>query len=370
MENRAWYLFTKRLCGELSLEEQNELNEALLESPHLQHKFELFEIWWNNPASSFDIETHTLEDQVAFEQLLESMSDAWTPSDEDDETELTGMPKKSRGMYLLAAAAVLALVVGGFWLLGNRPETVQPQPQVVHKTITSPGNTRKIQLPDGTELWLNASSSLEYSKFSPENRELYLDGEAYFDVVHNPKEPFLIHTPRGTVKVLGTVLNVRAYSNEERFETSLIHGKVEVVMNNAGRTTFNLKPYEKLVVNIAPPEPEEINNHEPASKNDGELRIETPEVQPLVPASDEEPMLETAWLYNTLAFRDETFRDVADKMEKWYGVEIRFRSKRIEQERLTGTFRQETLQQALNALQIITEFDYTLKDETIIISAK
>src|SRR4029078_631833 len=96
---------------------------------------------------------------------------------------------------------------------------------------TKRGSKSKVQLPDGTQVWLNADSRIAYNeKFQGNLREVTLEGEAYFDVVRDEKRPFVIHTAAIDIKVLGTAFNVRSYANEKNTETSLIRGSIEVTL--------------------------------------------------------------------------------------------------------------------------------------------
>jgi len=96
--------------------------------------------------------------------------------------------------------------------------------------------------------------------------------------------------------------------------------------------------------------------------------VQIPVMQKLVVKPDELFPVETAWVNNTLAFNDESFREVADKMERWYGVEIVFAHHELEQMRFTGRFENETVAQALEAMQLATPFHFSMKGNSILIS--
>ena len=98
------------------------------------------------------------------------------------------------------------------------------------QTITVPAGQRvNLDLPDGSNVWLNAGTTMQYPvSFMTDKREVILDGEAYFEVAHNEKSPFVVHTSTLDVEVLGTKFNVEAYSARKIFETSLMEGRVKV----------------------------------------------------------------------------------------------------------------------------------------------
>lgn len=144
-----------------------------------------------------------------------------------------------------AAAAVILFTMVTFYLINgqNGPATVK-----MVSISTKAGERRQIALADGSKVWLNAETSIKYPEtFDGENREVYLDGEAYFEVAHNPSKPFTVHTGDLDTRVLGTSFNVMAYPESEDIEVALDEGKVRV---NDNSDTLFLEPgfeatYEK-----------------------------------------------------------------------------------------------------------------------------
>ncbi|MDQ6610580.1 MAG: FecR family protein, partial [Bacteroidota bacterium] len=230
--------------------------------------------------------------------------------------------------------------------------------QQTAEVFTRPGSRTKLILPDGSEVWLNAGSRLTYQQpFGDATRSVNLIGEAFFDVVKSNK-PFIIYTGGVQIKVLGTAFNVRSYPNEKKIETSLVRGRVEVTLDKSPEKKYILKPNEKLTLNTD----DEIvgNNHKKLPP-------------PLAVVSnlrylDSTTIAETSWVENKLVFVDESFDDIAKRMERWYGVTIIFKNDKVKNERLTGVFEKETVWQALEALQLTTSFHFSLRDDTIIIT--
>ena len=111
------------------------------------------------------------------------------------------------------------------------------------------GSRTHLTLPDGTMVWLNAGSRLSYGKnYNTATREVNLTGEAFFDVAHNTQKPFLIHTARIDVQVLGTSFNVKSYPTDRTTEATLIRGSIEVSIKDRPSEKIILRPDEKLVV--------------------------------------------------------------------------------------------------------------------------
>ena len=130
----------------------------------------------------------------------------------------------------IAATLTLPLLAFTIWSLFFQ----EKQPEMAQNDITwheihSPAGMRShVVLPDGTDLWLNAESKVKYSiPFSRESRQVELSGEAFLKVVRNENVPFIVHTGKATVKVLGTQFNVKAYPEYEQLEVALTEGSVE-----------------------------------------------------------------------------------------------------------------------------------------------
>jgi ferric-dicitrate binding protein FerR (iron transport regulator) len=232
--------------------------------------------------------------------------------------------------------------------------------------VTKNGSRTRILLPDGSSVWLNGSSKLTYDNkhFGDTLREVTLSGEGYFDVVKNPRIPFVIHTNNMQIKVLGTSFNVKAYPGEKNTETSLVRGSIEVTVKGT-RKKIMMKANDKLIV------PNEAVNAagSPLQVNTRPIIADRAfSMQHLTFSRDDNSILETAWVDNKLVFDNETFEDVAVKMERWYGVVIRFKDDKLKNVHMTGTFEKQTVTEALQALQYLSPFTYNIKNDTITIA--
>src|SRR5882757_5500278 len=143
-------------------------------------------------------------------------------------------PLRRRLTAILAIAATLITIGTAVWLIHrtSRPKDTSPLATLTKKT-TERSEYKYLLLPDSTQVWLNASSSLEFpDHFKPGKREVILSGEAYFDVKHADKSPFVIHTGKISTTVLGTAFNIKAYPDRENIIVSVSRGKVKVNYNN------------------------------------------------------------------------------------------------------------------------------------------
>jgi ferric-dicitrate binding protein FerR (iron transport regulator) len=227
---------------------------------------------------------------------------------------------------------------------------------------TSNGSRTKLILPDGSSVWLNAGSKLNYNKnFDAALREVYLTGEAFFDVVKDPERPFLIHTSKMDVRVLGTQFNVKAYEQDKTFETSLIHGSVEVFLKKEPGKKYLLKPNQKLVLTNKASQQNKITDVS------ADLKEPLVQIKELTYINGSNKDVESSWTRNILSFEDESFSEVSKKMERWYDVKFEFNNKHWETEFLSGSFEKESLDQAMTALKFSTGFDFSIKDKIITI---
>jgi Fe2+-dicitrate sensor, membrane component len=214
-------------------------------------------------------------------------------------------------------------------------------------------------------VWLNAGSKLIINEdFGESLREVTLTGEAFFDVAKNPDKPFIIHTPAVDIKVLGTQFNVKSYPSDKTTETSLLRGSVEVVVKKRPDEKYVLKPNEKLVVLNEEITSPEKNNDWPANRNSNENIIA---IKSLTYQQGDTTAIEAAWVRNKLSVKDEPFIELARKMERWYDVAFEFRNKWLEEAFITGSFENETLEQALEALRFSFDFKYRINGKTVII---
>lgn len=239
---------------------------------------------------------------------------------------------------LLKIAAVVALTLGGNYLF--RQLTTEEEP-VAMQTITVPAGQRvNIMLPDGSNVWLNARTTIQYPfVFKGEKREVKLDGEAYFDVAQDKEKPFVVQTEKAVVEVYGTQFDVEAYSDRDEFETTLMSGIVKVVsaINSLDRLT--LTPDSKAYL------------------EGGKLKV--------VPVDDYNPY---RWKEGLICFRNETFQHIMKDFEKYYGVNIHVENKQVLKYFYTGKFRQsDGIDYALRVLQKDIRFTYQRDDDNHII---
>ncbi|QEH42954.1 FecR family protein [Chitinophaga sp. XS-30] len=210
----------------------------------------------------------------------------------------------------------------------------------INKLITPKGGQYKVQLADGTKVWLNAASSLQYpASFNGSDRTVELSGEAYFEVAKDAARPFFVKMNGMNVQVLGTHFNINAYPDEKRFTTTLLEGAVRVV---AGGRQATLSPGEQSILENA----SGVLRHKPADTENA-----------------------VAWKNGILTFRNDELAAVMRNISRWYDVDIRYDEGIDEKIHVTGAMRkQEYLSQALKILELTTELHFSLQGRTITVS--
>lgn len=225
---------------------------------------------------------------------------------------------------LTRAAAILILPVFGLGLYitckyqAGRQRQISVN-QAYNEVISSVDAITKVTLPDDSNVWLNHRSTLKYpAMFQGDFRMVELTGEGYFEVARNPKMPFIVKTGEIQIKAVGTTFNIMAYPNEDRIETSLINGQVELQM---------LRQDGKLV-SILKMKPAELAIFETSNK----------EISTRTIADDRY----FAWKDGKLVFNKEPIGEVVKKLSRWFNVDIQIKDPELFDLTYTATFVNET----------------------------
>ncbi len=262
--------------------------------------------------------------------------------------------RKWRYYFRVAASYTLPFLIGGglvyAWAYGKKDNASNAL-----VTVTSPkGATTKIELSDGTEVWLNAGSKLQYAQsYNLSGREVKLEGEAFFKVHTNAQKPFTVKASDLRILALGTSFNVKAYPEDKTVVTTLVDGEVKI---DGSKTTtpfgLMMKPHQHVVYK----KPLPVNNSEqlktPVSGGDSSTAapIESREVN--------NTEIYTAWKDGNWIVAAQTMDELAVTMERRFNVKVVFKEQELKEYRFSGTFRQETLEQVLNILKLTAPLKY------------
>lgn len=238
-------------------------------------------------------------------------------------------------------AALVAITLGLSWLY--QQEKLDAMAQSMNIITVPAGQRVNLTLPDGTNVWLNSRSEIRYpALFTGGKREIELNGEAYLEVHHDTSNPFIVHTKKCDIEVLGTTFNVEAYSDSEEFSTSLLKGKVKIIDNANPSNHVILKPDTKV------------------SLLKGKLNIEQ------ITEFDS-----FRWKDGLISFKEMKFSELMSEFEKCYGIDIVVENSRIKQYILSGKFRYtDGIDYALRVLQKDVSFTFERNEEGNIIYLK
>ncbi len=242
---------------------------------------------------------------------------------------------------LVAAAAILIVVfIAGITLSNKFTTSIQP---ITYSKIISPkGNKTQLILPDSSKVWLNSGAELRYpSNYSATNREVWMKGECFFEVVKDANHPFIVHGTKLQVEVFGTSFNFRENESRDLSDVTLVTGKVKV-LNLQNEKISDLIPGQQLVY----------------SKGKAKLMV----------AGNMEAM--TSWTNNLLIFKNQPFEEVIHYLNGWYGVNIHLDQSLYYRHNYTFKVKTESLREVLELITFITPIDYKIEGDEISIKYK
>jgi ferric-dicitrate binding protein FerR (iron transport regulator) len=246
----------------------------------------------------------------------------------DDYKKLPGRKSVVRILNVMSKVAAILFIPLLAYLWVIKGSDTSSLARDAYSEIYSPLGTRTIfYLPDGSSGWLNGGSYLKFpTEFRGKSRKVILRGEAYFDVLTNPRKPFIVKGEHTDVIAYGTSFNVQNYPEDPEIRITLVSGNIGILKRNDGR-----------VVNLANLKPDQMYVYYPGT---GLNRVETVKVNKV-----------TAWKEGKLAFRDESFTEVVRKINRWYNVEVKIMDETLKTYSYQATFIDETLDEVLKLLQ-------------------
>lgn len=326
IENLIWGY----LSGELTATEELELSRWLATSEENRKLFAGFADQW----AIAHVPYFNTQSKSDFEKLKSKIQKTETPP-----------KRKAVRLFLslrkIAVAAVVVLAMSSLSFYAGY-SYIQKQDKVVSfETVVPFGSRSKVILPDQSVVWVNAGSSLQYNEdFSKKSREVFLKGEAYFEVTPDSLMPFIVKSDKLDVKVLGTTFNVRTYEEEDQVDVILRTGKVDVSMNGpaSGRQTYHLLPNEKLSYNKRTTALDKIR----------------------VNADDY-----CVWINGGMKFVSVPFSQLISELERKYNIKLIVNSPSLLQSVYSGTFKAEqTVEDILEEIDIERKYEWKQSGNT------
>jgi ferric-dicitrate binding protein FerR (iron transport regulator) len=334
-EERFTELLAKKLSGEISTDELAEFNRLIAGDPAFQREYEAIKSYWTEDDEPYENIVNVFEDIKRRAGISETGNVIKLQKPKE---------KKVWPLRIAVAATVLILISMGFYFIELKKPNITAT-LALNELKTGNGAIKNIKLPDGTSVTLNAASVLKYpNAFDGKTREVYLSGEGYFDVAKDHSHPFIVHTNKSDIQVLGTAFDIKCYDNDSLFEATLFRGSIQASVKNAGNDKVLLKPSDKLV----------IDNTRHFLTTGTHLDADTTNI-------------ETAWMHNKLIFKDQPFSLLANSLSRKYGVNIIFNNRSLKTVKLTGEFDRENINQVLLSLKLVAKFNYKIADNGIYI---
>jgi len=376
MENQRFEeLLIGELAGELTAAERQELLELLTANEDFRGEHAVLKDFWAQKEPDYADMRHTLE-KIKTEIRRQERELELHPATPDAEPipQIEPLRRIPRRWRTWSVAAALILVFSGYGLFYYEHSKDTAKDSLTWQEKYTPRNARsRMTLTDGSSVTLNSDSRLKYPvSFDGPAREVYLMGEAYFTIAKDAAHPFIIHTNKMTIRVLGTSFNVRCYPDDDVNETTLIQGSIEVTFPDRPADKIILKPTDKLVIRNDKLEQPTIRPAEqPATRVDSSSSQGARHTGYTLTGltyyrNQPGTVVETSWMDNKLVFNAEELQSVARKMERWYGVSIVIDKEELKTLPFTGLFQNETIDEALYALQLSEKKIHYTKKDTII----
>ncbi len=361
-------IIARFLSGETSSSDETELNRWLGEGDENIRDFAESEKIWNaieiaNSGRNFD-------SGHAFGQFIFLTGDT-------GKNKPAGLNMRKVLLSTLRWAAICIMLLGVGAVTGYLA--------ISHLTASDPdlfevqvpaGSRSSLTLADGTTVWLNAGSRLNYSHdFGSRDRTVHLEGEGYFSVAGDHKHPFIVQTSELLIEALGTSFNVKSYPQEEIIQTTLVSGSIMVSRKNylLQERGIKLEPNQQITYYR---ETEQLALVDRETEPAREQSAGTPPIR----RTDQEPPrillsrgidheIFTSWKDNRLIFDNEPFESIAVKLERRFGARIIIQDEEIKNKRFKGRFDEITIEQALTALKFASPFEFYIKHDTIYITS-
>jgi len=250
---------------------------------------------------------------------------------------------RSPSQYVFRFAVIILLVLGGAIGTAAYFKQLQEKRELAYQSTYQEFSTQKSErstllLSDGTSIRLNSATKIRFPiLFSKEKREVFLDGEAFFEVAHNKTSPFLVHTEDANIRVLGTVFNVTSYSEDNKTQVIVSEGQVALAgIKQQDEVLLHRNQVSRIIKGGSPSTAEAI-------RSDKYL----------------------AWLKNQMIFENATLAEVIKQLSRKYDVEFEVHDSSLLKRHIVATFSTESLSQIIRSLSLSLRFQYEQRGKIV-----
>lgn len=236
------------------------------------------------------------------------------------------------------------------------------------------GSKSNLTMPDGSQIWINAGSALTYNNdYGVTSRNLFLTGEAFFDVATDKNIPFIVNVDGMKIQALGTKFNVKAYPDENKITATLEEGKIDARIEKPDGNVerISLLPKQNIVFRkneqsvIQYVDDEPVRYFENESFSDTVI-VDAPDIMVI---NNVNTILYTSWKDDQWIIKHQTLGDLATLLERRFGVKIFFHDDILKHYRFTGKIQNETIEQILNALTLTAPVEFNITKDSIYLSS-
>ncbi len=324
--NEIHHIITKVLAQDANVKEQKLLDDWLESKPENQQCFELRCYEWEQMLLFVDVK----DKKRVFTNIKERIK--------VDSGIVKSNRRKSFG-WMRIAASIIGLITLGYVSYYELSHPFSHLNLVGYEMIeTDAGNQQKMLLADGSLVYLNGDSRLKYRLDSENERKLYLEGEAFFDVARDESKPFIIGLRAGKVEVLGTSFNIKAYPDDDDIATSVITGRV--AFEDTEAESLILKPGNKGLINKA---------------ENSIVKLNVDNSRDIV------------WMQRLLIFEKSNLSEMSKELYRMYGVKVTLMDDSLEDLKITAKFDNENINEVFKVLKMTNELSYKIVGDEVMV---
>lgn len=345
-------LIARYLAGNCSQKEREEVKQLAEASPANRKLMKEYRHIWEaseSEAEAYELMFNVEQDWKKLQQRIIPDTVGVTDTHKSKNNLISKQLHSRMAQIMRVAVVVIIAALIGIITYQNfySPSVVETVEPTLREIVTQKGQLANLKLSDGTTVRLNADSKLMLPNvFESDKREVFLEGEAFFDVAENPEKPFLIHSGDALVKILGTSLGVRSYPEDTRVSVVVKEGRVSLSSRKESGISNEaiLSPGQLGVLSLA------------------DRQITTQKVQDME--------LYLSWTEGYLKFKNTPMKEVAAQLERKYDIDVELTNDKIAHLRLTAVLKSRSIRNVLDVISASLGVDYVFNQQKVIFSEK